>query len=559
MGVISDPLYPDGPRPLSFFQRGRVRYERPGAEGYEQREYSRKLDAVMTLSGFFRYMWPVVHPGDPLLWGPHIDVVCWGLEQLAFGNIEGNVLVINIPPRHLKSEIVSRCFPAWLWLHSPWLKIMSLSTSDRVATNDTKGMRALVQSDRFKELVEFAAKLFGDNSHGIWKLTHDQNQKTRFENTLSGKRIGLAAGADVIGEGADVQIVDDPIDSKDATEGAPDAISARMIETINRWGGVWDSRLNNPETSIRVVIMQRLHEMDLAGWLLARGTPSIVLPTEFNPNHPYLSELDWRTTPGELLFEERLGPRKVAEMKGDDKKDGTWTKDHYAAQHGQLPVAQGGNMFPKEKWRHYTESPQDLLVRAWKRGRVITSWDCANKVTARAKFTSVHTMVRFLLAPDIYITHENREKLESPGQLALFDKLARERKPHVQVVELAGNGITLCQSRKGQKICEFNPGEFGGKEQRATFTQNRLSQGTIWLPSAATSPWAEDFKTEHEFFPRGQYCDRVDSTSQGVVYLDAVDPVTSVARETSETPFPFLRAEDGLGLMRRLSRVGRGR
>lgn len=534
MGVISDPIYGDQVRPLTFRPRGRVLYERPGKPGYEDREKARKIDAITTLAGFVRYMWPVMHPATPFVWGPHIDVVCWGLEQLAFGNIEGNTLVINIPPRHLKSEIVSRCFPAWLWLHAPHLSHLSLSTSDRVATKDTKGQRSLVQSERYKELIRFAADFLGPDGPGVWGITADQNQKTRFETDRNGIRVGLAAGADIIGEGADVMIVDDPIDSKDVL-GAPDQIVVRMMETIERWGSVWESRLNQPKDSIRVVIMQRLHEMDLAGWLLKRGTPAIVLPTEFNPSHPYLCPYDWRTEPGELLFEERIGAFEVARMKGggqrkdeDGESEGSWTPQSYAAQHGQLPSVQGGGMFPEALWREYDETPEVLLDRGRRSGRVICSWDLANVASARAKYTVVYSAVRFLLAPDMYLIKEYRDKLEAPGQTALFDRLEDTVKPHKQVIELAGNGITLCQTRRSPRICEIQPSDYGGKEQRATFTQNRQQNGTIWLPREKNYPWVTGLKQEHAAFPRGTYSDRVDALAQAVVYYDLIDPVTKM-------------------------------
>jgi len=468
-------------------------------------------------------MWPIIQPGRALVWGPHLDVVCWALEQLAFGNIEGNELVINIPPRHLKSVTVSQAFPAWLWLYAPWVQTIGLAGAETIAVRDTKNMRRIIQSPRYRELKDFAMKFLGEYHSGqTWELASDQNQKMRFENDAGGHRIGLAAGAQITGDGADLFIVDDPIDAKKATEGGHESIMATMATMIERWGGVWDSRKNDPKRSIRVVIMQRLHEADLSGWLLANGWPSVVLPTEYNPDHPFRCELDWRTVPGELLFDERLGKKQVSRMKAP----GGWSKEAYAAQHDQLPSPKGGGFFPKALWKHYTEGTRRLGQDLRRRGKIIASYDCANKEGVNNAYSVAHIMGKFMLTPTIYMLDESRGKWELPGLVKFFDRIDRDWSPHMHVIEDAANGTALLQLKSRTHRCEsISPQLHGGKIVRAGYSKRRLVDGTLLLPPKGSFPWVEGIIREHALFPSGKTKDRVDATSQGCLYFDVVDQV----------------------------------
>jgi len=523
MGLIVDPISPNEPRPLIFTSRGEVVHEppMPGEPAWEQREYARKVAAVTSLAGFIRYMWPVLQPGRALIWGWHLDIVCWSLEQLSYGNIEGNELVICIPPRHLKSITVAEAFPAWLWLYAPWVQTLGVSAAEKIAVRDTKAMRRLVQHPRYQELASFAREFLGPfHSGDSWTIASDQNQKMRFENTAGGYRIGLAAGAQITGDGADLFIVDDPIDAKAATEGGHEVIMANMAKVIERWGGVWHSRLNDPKRSIRVVIMQRLHEADLAGWLLSTGTPGVVLPTEYNPAHPNVCEFDWREEEGELLFPERLGDAEIKRM----RRPGGWSKEAYAAQHDQLPSPSGGGFFTEDSWRFISNPAPEIAAHARKRGRLIASYDCANKEGKRNSFSVCHVMAKFFLSPKVYVLDEYRGKWELPGLVKTFDRVEEEWRPHVHVIEDAQNGTALLQLKSKSARCHsVSPQLFGGKTTRAGYTQRRLEDGTLEIPPPGSRPWVRGLIKEHANFPSGRYKDRVDSIAQGCLYFDVIE------------------------------------
>ena len=519
MSLIIDPLSPTSPRPFAPTPSGVVEHERDdeGDEGWQERENVRKIAAVTSLAGFIRYVWPILNPGRTLVWGQHLDVVCYALEQLAFGNIEGNELVINIPPRSLKSVTVSQCFPAWIWLYAPWVQTLGVASGEKIAVRDTKAMRRLVSHPKYMSLKDFALEYLGPHGYGdTWRITEDQNQKMRFENTAGGHRVGLAAGAAITGEGADLFIVDDPIDAKKAIEGGREAIMSTMAETIERYGGVWHSRLNDPKRSIRVTIMQRLHEADLSGWLLEQGVASIVLPTEYNPNHPNLCDLDWRKEKGELLIPDRLGQDEIKTIKR------TWAPEHYAAQHDQLPTPMGGGQFPSNRWRFYTDHPRLVWNRVRKGGKVIASYDVANKVGERNAYSVIYVLAKDPVTRVIYVLAEYRGQWEYPALAKMMDRVQEEWSPAVHVVEDAANGTTLIQSKRRQyRIETVQPQQWGGKESRANYTQMRQAEGSIELPEREA--WTQDLIQEHTTFPRGNYADRVDALAQGCLYFDVID------------------------------------
>ena len=518
-GLIRDPLSPDGPRPFAFTPSGEVHFEKdnPGDPQWEEQEEMRKIAAVTSLSGFIRYVWPILNPGRGLVWGPHLDVVCYALEQLLFGNIEGNELVINIPPRSLKSVSVSQCMPAWAWLYAPWIQTLGVASGEKIAVRDTKAMRRLVSHPKYTGLVEFAREYLGPYGYeSVWKITEDQNQKMRFETTAGGHRVGLAAGAAITGEGADIFIVDDPIDAKKAIEGGREVIMGAMVETIERYGGVWHSRLNDPKRSVRVTIMQRLHEADLSGWLLEQGVANIVLPTEYNPDHPHRCDLDWRKERGELLIPERLGKNEIATIRR------TWAPEHYAAQHDQLPTPMGGGMFPSDRWRYYTEHPRVVWHRMRKGGKVIASYDIANKVGERNAYSVIYILAKANLTRTVYVLAEYRGQWEYPALEHMIQQVQEEWQPAVHVIEDAANGTSLIQSKKHRyKIEPVSPAAWGGKETRACYTQSHHADGTLEIPER--EPWAAGLVQEHATFPRGNYADRVDALAQGCLYFDVID------------------------------------
>lgn len=281
---------------------------------------------ILTLGEFIEGAWSIVEPSTPYLHNWHIDAVVEHLEAVTRGEIRD--LLINIPPRHGKSLIVSVFWPTWVWTFAPEFRWLFSSYAQSLSTRDSLKCRRIIQSRWYQS--RWGARV---------NLTSDQNVKTRFENDRSGYRIATSVGGAGTGEGGDAVVVDDPHNVKKA-ESDLDREGIR-----HWWDEVMSTRLNDPKTGVRVMVMQRVHEEDLAGHVLDRGGyEHLCIPAEYEPTTTVTS-LGWsdpRTEEDELLWEERI-PRPVLEkLKIDLGIYGT------AGQLQQRPSPRGGGMFQRE-------------------------------------------------------------------------------------------------------------------------------------------------------------------------------------------------------------------
>lgn len=557
---------------IEWLQVGKLVYDRkehPEDPDWAANDKLQQVAAVHSFAAFVNYMWPIIHGSRPFLRGPHVDIICYALEQFVYGNVEGNELVINIPPGTLKSVIVNIMLPSWIWLHRPDLWVMGISGSENVIERDNRRMREIINSPRYKRLIKTAMEVLNPYGMGptlektrslpgmkdaqVWTISKDQKRKERFANTEGGLRFSLASGADITGERADLQIIDDPVDAKDATEGSPEVIAEKMALSVHRYTQVWSTRLMEPANSLRVTIMQRLHENDLAGHLLRKGVPHVVLPMEFDPDHPYLCPLDWRTEPGELLIPS-LYPRAVVErLKEDLQEYGA------AAQFQQLPSPKGGGAFKDDAWSYYSGPPTDMARQIIEKGGVIWgSLDTASKSNFDSAWTAI-VIVGFL-GPACYILDVYLDRVAFPGLLKMFETAKTEWGWGVSkwLIEDASSGIQLIQMHEGDRSIEgVTPHAHGGKEDRAGSSQLYQNRGNMHLPR--DKAWTPYVVKEHSLFPAGTRRDVVDAVSQACVKRVIEDSKRTPQRTTSDK-LSFLaslakNASDPLS--RALSRLGR--
>ena len=296
-----------------------------------------------SLAEFVRQAWPVIDPGMPLKWGWHMDAICEHLEAVTNGELTR--LLINVPPGTSKSSLVNVYWPAWEWITKPSTRIISASHEQELAIRDTTKMRRLITSEWFSERWPI-------------KLTADQNQKTSFENDATGFRQARAVKS-MTGRRGDRVIWDDPQNVEDAFSEVERPKAIRVFqETL-------PTRLNDPEKSAVIIVMQRLHEEDVSGFILSDdyGYEHLCLPMEFEPERKCYTSIGWedpRTEEGELLFPERF-PREVVER--DKKIMGTFA---YAGQMQQRPAPRGGGFFDWEKIDIVSACPAlTKIVRYW--------------------------------------------------------------------------------------------------------------------------------------------------------------------------------------------------
>ncbi|WP_343287062.1 phage terminase large subunit [Rhizobium sp. AC27/96] len=273
--------------------------------------------------------------------------MCDHLEAVTRGDIQ--YLLINVPPGMMKSLLVAVFWPAWEWgpKGRAFMRYLTTSYSEANVLRDNQKMRRLVESDRFQAL-------WGSEV----TFTKDQNAKGKFENTQTGGREGRAFGSMTGGRG-DRVIIDDPHSTETAESDTERSNAIRMFrESIT-------DRLNDMESSVIVVIMQRLHENDVSGTILALKLPYVhlCLPMEYDPDRHCSTKIgfeDPRQSEGELLFPERFGRAAVEGLK---VAKGSYA---YAGQYQQRPAPRSGGMFQRGDFEIVEAVPAGARrVRAW--------------------------------------------------------------------------------------------------------------------------------------------------------------------------------------------------
>jgi hypothetical protein len=219
--------------------------------------------AEQSLYAFVKQAWHVLEPATEYVDGWHIEAMCDHLEAVTDGRIRD--LIINVPPRHMKSLSVAVFWPVWVWTRKPGTRWLFCSYAQRLSTRDSLKRRRLIQSPWFRS-----------NWGHMFQLAGDQNEKARFENNHAGYCLATSVDGANTGEGADIIVCDDPHNVRDRES------EVMRQNVITWWNEVMSTRLNNPNTGRRVLVMQRLHEDDLCGHLLRKGGwDHLCLPAEY--------------------------------------------------------------------------------------------------------------------------------------------------------------------------------------------------------------------------------------------------------------------------------------
>lgn len=284
--------------------------------------------AAASFRDFIAQTWPILNPGVQLEWGWHIDAIADHLMAVSAGQIQN--LLITVPPGTTKTTIVSVMWPAWEWIHRPWLRWLCAANEDTLSTRDAVSCRRLIESEEY-------VAAWGDQFH----MTTDQNVKTHYENSRRGYRTSTSTGSAVVGKKGDILIVDDPNDAKKVH-------SVAERRRVHDW---WDhgfyNRVNHFKTARRVVIGQRTHKDDLQGHLIESGEFfELRIPEEFETKRRFVSPIGWtdpRQADGELLRPDRFGPEEARKAKRRLGSVG------YAQQHQQRGTTPEGLHF-KEHW-----------------------------------------------------------------------------------------------------------------------------------------------------------------------------------------------------------------
>ena len=467
--------------------------------------------ATRSLGQFVRQAWAVVEPSTPFVPGWHIDAIIEHLEAVTHGQIRN--LLINVPPRHMKSLLVSVFWPAWEWIRFPERRWLYSSYAAQLSIRDSVKCRRLIEAPWYQAR-------WGDR----FALTSDQNTKGRFDNDRSGYRLSTSVGGAVTGEGGDRIVCDDPNNVNEV-----DSDSVR--KTTNDWFDVvMSTRVNDPKTAAKVVVMQRCHQQDLSGHLLEQGDwEHLCLPAE-HEGPSCVTSIGWcdpRTEHGELLWPERFGAPEIESLKRTLGSYGA------AGQLQQRPSPFGGGVIKRHWFRYFQPRGANLppVVVSLPDGTQVSiaaidaprqveeqiqSWDCAFKDLQTSDYIVGQVWARwgsaYLLGDQI------RARMDCPATVKAVRRAFREVAWHSCEADRGqANGSAVIQMLACELpgILPVNPE--GGKVARAAAVSPLIEAGNVYLPHPLFAPWVNDFIEECAAFPNGTHDDQVDAMTQALL------------------------------------------
>lgn len=331
----------------------------------------------------------------------HIDVICNELVDMHTGR--NNRLIINIPPRYMKSIICSVAFPAWLLGKNPKTNIICISYNDALAEDFATKCRDIIMSNWYQEIFPMT------------KLHPARRALNKFSTTRGGGHISTSVECTLTGRGADWIIIDDP-------QKPNDALSDNQRDKVNNWySSTLYSRLNDKSTGKILLSMQRLHQNDLSGHLLETDPsfkliklPVIATETENWMIQKYNTVRTITRSQGELLHPERENFETVMQIK---ESLGEYA---FTAQYQQDPTPAEGGIIKESWFKYYNDQAPDSSMRNPK--HVFISWDTANK-TGENNAYSVGCVILMSQDYKFYLIDVVRGKWDTPE---LFEKILFE-------------------------------------------------------------------------------------------------------------------------------------
>lgn len=440
---------------------------------------------------FLRRVFAELEPESKLVWNWHLDYLAHELDLFCHGITQR--AIINLPPRHLKSTLVSVALVTWMLGHNPALKVICISYGDQLAEQLSRQRRKIMSSSFYREL--FPETLLDSRNQSVGYLA----------TTAGGAILTTTVGGVITGFGADVIVMDDILKPEEA-------LSGTQRRRVNDWySNTVVSRLNDPETGRILLVMQRLHEDDATGMLLQKGGfKPIVLPAIAEADATYR----YRTLFGKQAYFRRAGealhPARVS-LDTLNHLKATLGPYDFAGQYQQRPAPAGGGKI-QAAW--FVKVPPGDMPKKY--DRILQSWDCANTIEDSASYSVCITIG--IVDKKAYLINVFRKRLEYPDLKRAVIRQAEIHKADVVLIENKAAGMQLIQElRHGElyQVAPFDPK--GKKEDRMLAQTYSIENGMVHVP--ADAHWLPDFLDEMEMFPNGRHDDQVDALSQALKWI----------------------------------------
>ena len=434
----------------------------------------RKLDlAEKRFIPFVKHVWPEFIEGD------HHGKIAKKFEDIANGKIKR--LIVNMPPRHTKSEFASYLFPAWMVGKNPKLKVIQTTHTGELAVRFGRKMKNLVDTSEFAQVFEDC------------KIAADSKAAGRWETNKGGEYYAAGIGGAITGRGADLLIIDDPHSEQDA-------LSETAMDSAYEWYTSGPRQRLQPGGAI-VIVMTRWSTKDLTGKLLnAQSEPKadqwevIEFPAILPSNKPVWSNY-W----------------KLEELEGvkASLSEGKWQ-----AQWQQNPTSEEGSIIKREWWQEWKEKEIPDLVH------IIQSYDTAFSKKETADFSAITTWGVFYppnKGPHLILVDVRKGRWDFPELKKIALEEYKYWEPETVIIEAKATGTPLTHELRqiGVPVVNFTPSKGNDKHVRVNSVAPLFEAGKIYYP--ADKRWAEEVIEECAAFPYGEYDDLVDSTTQALM------------------------------------------
>jgi predicted phage terminase large subunit-like protein len=445
-------------------------------EGAKQREEAR--DSFLP---FVKTQWAA------FIHGRHHEIMADAFERVARGQLKR--LIINMPPRHTKSEFASYLFPAWFLGRYPNKKIIQTAHTAELSVGFGRKVRNLIQSEDFQ-------KVFA----GV-TLSSDSKAAGRWNTNKGGEYFAIGVGGAVTGKGADVLVIDDPHSEQEATIGD---YNPEVYDKVYEWYTSGPRQRLQPGGSI-ILVMTRWSKRDLTGQILKNYTQ------REGSGEWEVIQLPAIMPSGDALWPEFWQKTELDSLKAE------LPVSKWNAQYQQDPTSEEGALIKREWWKEWTKNdlpPCDSIIQ---------SWDTAFLKTQRADYSACTTWGVFYHPdddgnerPNLILIDSYKEKLEFPElKRAAYDKFW-EFEPDQMIVEAkaAGSPLIFELRAMGIPVTEFTPSRGQDKIARVNSVTDLFASGVVWHPPTR---WAEEVIEECASFPAGDHDDLVDSTTQALL------------------------------------------
>lgn len=442
-----------------------------------------------------------LEPGTPYEENWHVEVMAKELEQVRSG--DNLRLMMNLPPRNLKTIMASVAFPAFILGHDPTRRIMTVTYSQDVAKAQAIQFQRIMRSGWYR-------RAFPNCRSRV------HNRQLEWQTSAGGYRLATSIDGSVLGRGADVIILDDP------NKGQEIFSRVSREKVTSAWDNVISTRLNHPKESAIICVMQRLHEEDLAGHLLEQEEyRQITIPAIAAEDEEWdLGEGRTHTRANDTpIHPERMDHPELERQK---RIMGGLA---FSAQYQQQPVPDDGVVIRRQWLRYFDEEPDEYEITH-------ISWDTASTLGESSDW-SVGTVWSFAEGY-VYLRDVIRVKEESPELIKLIEETHRDYEADHTRIEDGDLGRAIFQSlRRTSDVCK--PVLYKPKYDKVARMQSRavmFETGQVLLPREVD--WLPTYQRELLGFPNTKHDDQVDSTSMALDWFQAY----IARRNRSERPSP---------------------